>query len=301
MPVFRASTRNGNSGNSSSPENDERPPKRASPGCPVGGADPDRGEVVDQRPEPVEDRLAAVDLDAAQAVVVAAHHRVGAVVDGVAGQLELVVLEDLHPARVAPVGGDDDEVGVAAGGGDRFAKALEVVGERHGGDDRIDPRLPEVGVRIAVVGAHPQRGQPRPVRAGLVADRIDGAEAEEGDADAAALEDRRAGGLVDVDAGSRRLDPLRAQHVERVGETFVAAVDHVVVRAAHHVEADFAEELAVRARPAAEMLAARRLAGRVGVDPLAVPEHDVGLGEQRCQCGRMTPGRRGCRGTHRPR
>src|ERR1019366_10680996 len=33
----------------------------------------------------------------------------------------------------------------------------------------------------------------------------------------------------------------------------------------------------------AEVLAARSLARAVRVDPLAVAEHDVGLGEQRCQ------------------
>ena len=73
----------------------------------VGGRDLDRVEVVDERAEAVEDRLAAVELDAAQGVVVAAHDGVGAVLDGVAGERELVVLEHLHPARVAPVRGDD--------------------------------------------------------------------------------------------------------------------------------------------------------------------------------------------------
>src|SRR5579871_4393663 len=64
----------------------------------ISGAGRDRREVVDERAEAVEDRLAAMDLDAAQAVMVGAHDRVGAVLDGVARQLELVALEHLQPA-----------------------------------------------------------------------------------------------------------------------------------------------------------------------------------------------------------
>ena len=44
---------------------------------------------------------------------------VGAVLDGVAGELELVALQDLDPARVAPVARDDDEVRLVPGARDR--------------------------------------------------------------------------------------------------------------------------------------------------------------------------------------
>ena len=84
--------------------------------------------MVHERAEPVEDGLAPTELDAPQAVVVVADHGVRAVVHGIASQLQLVALQDLDPARVAPVAGDDEVVRFLPRRRDRRPEASEVLG-----------------------------------------------------------------------------------------------------------------------------------------------------------------------------
>ena len=174
--------------------------------------------------------------------------------------------------------------------GDRPPEALQVLGHGRCRDHGVDSRLPEVRIGVRVERAHAQRRETGPGRPRLVADRVHSAEAQEGDAQAVALHDRGASRLGEVQARARDRDPLLSQQVERVLEPHIATVDHVVVGARHHVEAHLAEHGPTRARGAHEVLVGRRLRRPIGVDTLAVAEHDVGRCEQRLE----RPERRPC-------
>jgi hypothetical protein len=96
-----------------------------------------------------------MQFHAPQAVVVMADDGVRPVLDRVARQRDLVALQAFDPAGVAPVVRHDHDVRDRVRRRDRLPVAPHVGWVGLGGDDRVDARLPEVLVRIAVVRAHP--------------------------------------------------------------------------------------------------------------------------------------------------